>query len=294
MRMFPDVFLLLSWQPRYAVRYCALFKLFGSSSKIIQLPAKPSLNMPMNDELLLRYSRQILMPEIDVAGQERLQASKVLIIGLGGLGAPVTLYLTATGIGQLTLVDFDTVDLTNLQRQVIHTTASIGQQKVASAKQAALALNPHIQVETIQEKLDYSQLLEAASSHDVVVDCSDNFPTRFAINKACKNAAKPLVSGAVIRFEGQLSTYDFRDPEAPCYHCLYGEDGETEDTCSTTGILAPVAGIIGSMQATETLKLLLGLPTLSGRLLLLDAKQMQWREMRLRKDPHCPVCGNKT
>lgn len=248
----------------------------------------------MNDELLLRYSRQILMPEIDVRGQERLQASKVLIIGLGGLGAPVTLYLAAAGVGQLTLVDFDTVDLTNLQRQVIHATAAIGQLKVESAKQTALALNPYIHVETIPENLDYAQLLETVSSHDVVVDCCDNFPTRFAINKACKNAGKPLVSGAVIRFDGQISTYDFRNPEAPCYRCLYGEDGETEDTCSTTGILAPVAGIIGSMQATETLKILLDLPTLNGRLLLLDAKHMHWREMRLRKDPNCPICGHKT
>lgn len=245
----------------------------------------------MNDELLLRYSRQILIPEIDVSGQERLQASRVLIIGMGGLGAPVTLYLAAAGVGQLTLVDFDTVDLTNLQRQIIHATANIGQLKADSARQTALALNPHIKVQTIQQKLDDSQLLEAVSLHDVVVDCSDNFPTRFGINRACKTAAKPLVSGAVIRFDGQITTYDFRDPEAPCYCCLYGEDGETEDTCSTTGILAPVAGIIGSMQATETLKLLLGLPTLNGRLLLLDAKQMYWREMRLRKDPACPVCG---
>lgn len=247
----------------------------------------------MNDELLLRYSRQILLPEIDVSGQEHLQSAHVLIIGMGGLGAPVTLYLAAAGIGHLTLVDFDTVDLTNLQRQVIHTTAAIGQLKVESARQTALALNPHIQVQAIQQKLEYSQLLEAVSSHDIVVDCSDNFPTRFDINRACKTAGKPLVSGAVIRFEGQITTYDLRNPDSPCYRCLYGEDGETEDTCSTTGILAPVAGIIGSMQATETLKLLLDLPTLSGRLLLLDAKQMQWREMRLRKDPHCPVCGNK-
>lgn len=249
--------------------------------------------MPMNDELLLRYSRQILLPEIDVSGQERLQSAHVLIIGMGGLGAPVTLYLAAAGVGHLTLVDFDSVDLTNLQRQVIHTTASIGQLKVESARQAALALNPHIKVQVIQEKLAYPQLLEAVSSNDVVVDCSDNFPTRFAINRACKTAGKPLVSGAVIRFEGQISTYDFRTPDTACYHCLYGEDGENEDTCSTTGILAPVAGIIGSMQATETLKLLLDLPTLSGRLLLLDARLMQWQEMRLRKDPACPVCGQQ-
>lgn len=245
----------------------------------------------MNDELLLRYSRQILMPEIDVSGQERLLAARVLVIGMGGLGAPVTLYLAAAGIGHLTLADFDSVDLTNLQRQVIHTTASIGQPKVESARQAALALNPHVQIQVIRKKLEYSELLGTVSAHDVIVDCSDNFPTRFELNLACQTLGKPLVSGAVIRFEGQVTTFDFRDPASSCYRCLYGEQGETEDTCSTTGILAPVAGIIGSMQATETLKLLLGLPTLSGRLLLLDAKYMQWREMRLRKDTACPVCS---
>lgn len=244
----------------------------------------------MNDEYLLRYSRQILLPEVDLAGQERLQAAKVLIIGMGGLGAPVTLYLAAAGVGQLTLVDFDTVDLTNLQRQIIHTTASIGQLKVASAAHTAQALNPHIQIATIAQKLEPAELLAAVASHDAVVDCSDNFPTRFHINHACKLAGKPLISGAVIRLEGQITTFDFRQPGTACYRCLYGEEGGVEDTCSTTGILAPVAGIIGSMQATETLKALLGLPTLNGRLLLLDAKYMQWREMRLRKDPHCPVC----
>lgn len=245
----------------------------------------------MNDELLLRYSRQILLPEVDVGGQERLQASKVLVIGMGGLGAPVTLYLAAAGVGTLTLVDFDTVDLSNLQRQVIHTTASIGQLKVASAAQAAHALNPHIQVQAIQEQLSFDQLLATVSCHDAVVDCSDNFPTRFDLNRACKLSATPLVSGAVIRMEGQISTFDFRQPDVACYRCLYGEEGEAEDTCSTTGILAPVAGIIGSVQATETLKVLLDLPTLSGRLLMLDAKQMRWREMRLRQDTTCPVCN---
>ena len=244
----------------------------------------------MNDETLLRYSRQILLPDVDIGGQERLLASKVLIIGMGGLGAPVTLYLAAAGVGQLTLVDFDTVDLTNLQRQVIHTTASIGQLKVASAAQTARALNPTIQIDTIQQRLDYAALLATVALHDVVVDCSDNFPTRFNLNLACKTAGKPLVSGAVIRLEGQITTFDFRQPDNACYRCLYGEEGETDDTCSTTGILAPVAGIIGSMQAAETLKVLLGLPTLSGRLLLLDAKYMEWREMRLKQDTNCPVC----
>jgi adenylyltransferase/sulfurtransferase len=247
----------------------------------------------MNDELLLRYSRQILLPDVDLHGQERLQTSKVLIIGMGGLGAPVTLYLAAAGVGQLTLVDFDTVDLSNLQRQVIHTTASIGQLKVDSAAASARALNPHIQVHTLPHKLAFAELLALVSAQDVVVDCSDNFPTRFDLNLACKTAGKPLVSGAVIRLEGQVTTFDFRQPDIACYRCLYSEEGGVEDTCSTNGILAPVAGIIGSIQATETLKVLLGLPTLSGRLLLLDAKYMHWREMRLRQDPACPVCAHR-
>ncbi len=246
----------------------------------------------MNDELLLRYSRQILLPDVDITGQERLLASRVLIIGMGGLGAPVTQYLVAAGVGCVTLVDFDTVDLSNLQRQVIHTTASIGQAKVDSAARAAQALNPHCQIHTLNHQINDAELLEQVQAHDAVVDCSDNFPTRFSLNRACKAAGKPLVSGAAIRMEGQITTFDFRQPDVPCYRCLYGEEGENEDTCSTTGVLAPIVGIIGSMQATETLKLLLGLPTLSGRLLILDAKYMQWREMRLRRDANCPVCGN--
>lgn len=245
----------------------------------------------MNDELLLRYSRQILMPEIDIHGQEHLQAAKVLIVGLGGLGSPVALYLAAAGIGFMTLVDPDTVDLTNLQRQIIHSTTSIGRPKVESAANALHALNPHCRIHPYQCRLEGEALLETVMAHDVVVDCSDNFPTRFALNRACHTARKPLVSGAVIRLEGQMTTFDFRQPDGACYRCLYGEAGETEDTCSTTGILAPVAGIIGSMQAAETLKVLLGLPTLHGRLLLLDAKYMQWREMRLRRDTACPVCS---
>ncbi len=245
----------------------------------------------MNDELLLRYSRQILLPAVDLQGQERLLTAKVLIIGMGGLGAPVTLYLAAAGVGQLTLVDFDKVDLTNLQRQVIHNTANIGKPKVDSAAETAQALNPHVRLRTLAQCLDFGQLLTEVQAHDAVVDCSDNFPTRFDINRACKIAGKPLISGAVIRLEGQITTFDFRQSDVACYRCLYGEDGETEDTCSTTGILAPVAGIIGSMQATETLKALLDLPTLNGRLLLLDALYMQWREMRLRPDPQCPICA---
>lgn len=244
----------------------------------------------MNDELLLRYSRQILLPDVDIQGQAILNQARVLVLGAGGLGAPVLLYLAAAGIGHITVVDPDTVDLSNLQRQVIHSTVNITQAKVESAKQSMLAINPHIQVQALQTRLDEQQLLTQVATHDVVVDCTDNFPTRFAINQACFTAKKPLVSGAVIRMEGQISTFDFRQAGA-CYRCLYNEEGGVEDTCSTNGILAPVAGIIGSMQATEALKVLLNLPTLHGRLLLLDAKYMQWRELRLRADANCPVCG---
>ena len=244
----------------------------------------------MNDELLLRYSRQILLPDVDIQGQTILNQARVLVLGAGGLGAPVLLYLAAAGIGHITVVDPDTVDLSNLQRQVIHSTANISQAKVESAKQSMLAINPHIQVQALQTRLDEQQLLTQVATHDVVVDCTDNFPTRFAINQACFTAKKPLVSGAVIRMEGQISTFDFRQAGA-CYRCLYNEEGGVEDTCSTNGILAPVAGIIGSMQATEALKVLLNLPTLHERLLLLDAKYMQWRELRLRADANCPVCG---
>lgn len=247
----------------------------------------------MNDDLLLRYSRQIQLPAVDVGGQEKLLAARVLIVGMGGLGAPVTLYLTAAGVGQLTLTDFDTVDLSNLQRQIIHNTAAIGTPKVESAAHTAHALNPHVKIHTISRKLGYEELLDSVSSHDVVVDCSDNFPTRFNLNRACKTTGKPLISGAVIRMEGQITTFDFRQPDTACYRCLYDEAGDIEDTCSTTGILAPVAGIIGSIQATETLKVLLNLPTLNGYLLTLDALPMRWRKIKLNTDPNCPVCHLK-
>lgn len=244
----------------------------------------------MNDTWLLRYSRQILLPEVDIHGQERLQAAKVLVIGMGGLGSPVALYLGAAGVGTLTLIDFDQVELSNLQRQIIHTNASLGQNKAHSAAQTVAALNPQISINTLSHQLNVAELQTLVAAHDAVVDCSDNFPTRFNLNLVCKMAGKPLISGAVIRFAGQITTFDFRQADSPCYRCLYDENGAEEDTCSTTGILAPVAGIIGSMQATETLKALLDLPTLSGRLLQLDAKQMRWRETQLRRDPACPVC----
>lgn len=246
----------------------------------------------MNNDALLRYSRQILLPEIDIDGQEKLLNAKVLIIGLGGLGSPVALYLAGAGIGHLTLVDDDSVDLSNLQRQILHDSTQIGQQKTQSAYQHLQRLNPSISYELIQTRLDQVALHQQIANHDIIVDCTDNFSSRFAINQACVAQQKPLVSGAVIRMEGQITSFDFRQAEQACYRCLYHDQGDSDsaDTCSTTGILAPVAGIIGSMQATEAIKLLLGLPSLAGRLQVLNAKYMQWREIKLRKDPNCPVC----
>jgi len=247
--------------------------------------------MSMDDEQLLRYSRQIMLPQIDVAGQEKLLSSHALIIGLGGLGSPVALYLAAAGVGRLTLVDHDQVDLSNLQRQVIHTSADIGRDKVESARDQILAINPDCQVNCIPAQLCGEALLEQVRSADIAIECSDNFASRFALNEACVKTGTPLVSGAVIRMEGQLGVFDARDTSAPCYACLYREEGEDENRCSETGVLAPVAGLIGSLQATETLKLLLDIPVDTGRLLLIDAERMQFRSMKLKKDPDCPVCG---
>ncbi len=246
----------------------------------------------MDDKQLLRYSRHILLAPVDIAGQEKLLASRVLIIGLGGLGSPLAMYLAASGVGHLTVVDHDKVELTNLQRQIVHTTDTIGQDKTASAAKQLKALNPEIAVNTINRKLDDAGLLEQARAVDVVVDASDNFATRFAVNAACVAAKKPLVSGAVVRFEGQVAVFRPDLPDSPCYRCLYAESNEPEEACAEFGVLAPAAGIIGSIQAVETLKLLLGIgEPLTGRLLLLDVLSMEWREVKLRKDPHCPVCG---
>jgi len=247
--------------------------------------------MTLSDEQLLRYSRQIMLPQIDIGGQERLLASRVLIIGLGGVGAPVALYLAAAGIGELTLVDFDTVDLSNLQRQIIHTTQDIGRPKVESARDHLSAINPGCRIHILDHRLGEQELREQARKNDVIVDCSDNFETRFAINRACVDTGTPLVSGAVIRMEGQISVFQPAQDDSPCYACLYREEGEDETRCSETGVLAPVVGIVGSIQATETIKLLTGLEPIRGRLILLDAERMQFREMRLKKDPNCPVCS---
>lgn len=245
----------------------------------------------MNDEQLLRYSRQIMLPDVDIDGQEKLLAARVLIIGLGGLGSPVAMYLAAAGVGHLVLADFDAVDLTNLQRQIAHTTARIGVNKAVSAAHNLRELNPEVTIDCIEKILDADNLAAQVKRADVVVDCTDNFATRFAINAACVTEKVPLVSGAAIRLEGQVAVFDARDESGPCYRCLYEEDSD-DATCAANGVLAPLVGIIGSMQALETIKLICGFGTgLTGRLLLLDARHMQWREMKLPKDHQCPVCG---
>ncbi len=246
----------------------------------------------MHDEQLLRYSRQIMLPAIDVAGQARLRAARVLLIGLGGLGSPVATYLASAGVGTLVVSDHDTVDLTNLQRQTLHTTARIGWSKVDSAKAQLAALNPECEVLGIAAKLSGQRLAEEVAAADLVVDASDNFATRFALNAACVAARTPLVSGAAIRYEGQVTLFA-NDGTGPCYRCLYSDDdAEEQQTCSTTGVLAPLVGVVGSLQATEALKWLLGIgEPLDGRLLLCDLLSMEWRTLRLRRDPHCPVCA---
>ena len=246
----------------------------------------------MNDEQLLRYSRQLMLPQLEWDGQQRLLNGHALIIGMGGLGSPVAMYLAAAGVGELTLVDDDQVDLSNLQRQILHGSADLGRPKVESARDALLRLNPETRLNLIQQRLQGEALLEQVRRADVVIDGSDNFATRFALNEACVQARKPLISGAAIRMEGQVSVFDPRDDESPCYRCLYRDEGELGQTCSENGVLAPVVGVIGSIQATEAIKVLaeIGRP-LIGRLLIWDALEMEWRTMRLRKDPACPVCG---
>ena len=247
----------------------------------------------MNDDQLLRYSRQIMLPDFDIEGQQRLLDARVLVVGLGGLGCPVALYLAAAGVGELWLADFDTVDLSNLQRQVAHGTADIGRSKVASAADAIAALNPDTRIRCIDEKLEGRALAEAVAGVDLVVDACDNFATRFALNRACVEQRRPLVSGAAIRAEGQVICFDARDGDSPCYRCLYsdGEDGGNP-SCAENGVLAPLVGVIGSLQALETLKLLAGYGSAAvGRLSIFDAKTMEWRQLRVKRDPSCPVCG---
>lgn len=246
----------------------------------------------LNDEELLRYSRQILLAQVDIDGQLRLKGSRALIVGLGGLGSPVALYLAAAGVGELHLADFDTVDLTNLQRQVMHDTAAVGLSKVDSAMARLQAINPQVALVAHRQALDEDSLAQAVGAVDLVLDCCDNFATREAVNAACVAAGKPLVSGAAIRLEGQLSVFDPRNPLSPCYHCLYGHGSEAELTCSEAGVLGPLVGLVGSLQALEALKLLAGFgEPLVGRLLLVDALGARFRELRVKRDPACSVCG---
>ena len=245
----------------------------------------------MEDEQLLRYSRQIMLPQIDVAGQEKLLSSRVLIIGMGGLGSPIAMYLAAAGIGHLVLADDDIVELSNLQRQIAHGTTDIGLNKVESAKQTIEKLNPEIKITTYAERLEDKKLSDEIAAADIVIDGTDNFTTRFALNDCCVQNNTPLVSGAAIRMEGQVSVFN-KTPSSPCYRCLYKDEGELDTSCSTNGVLSPVVGIIGSIQATEAIKVLLDIgETLDGKLLVLDALHMEWRTLKLKKDPSCPVCG---
>lgn len=247
----------------------------------------------MDDSQLLRYHRHIMLPQLGFEGQQRLHDAHVLIIGLGGLGSPAATYLAAAGVGTLTLVDDDKVELSNLQRQIAHSTANIGNSKVDSAREHLLALNPDITINCITERLNGEALLDAMAGADVVLDATDNFSSRYAINAACVQQETPLVSGAAIRFEGQLAVFDFREPESACYQCLYpASDEATQETCSENGILAPVVGIIGSMQALEAIKLICQLgENSSGRLLLFDALALDWRSMKFKRDAQCPVCA---
>ena len=250
----------------------------------------------MNDDQLLRYSRHILLPEIGIEGQEKLLAAHALVIGAGGLGSPAAMYLASGGVGRITLADGDSVDLTNLQRQILHTTAAVGRAKAYSGKDTLAQLNPEVEVAAIPERLEGERLAGLIASADVVLDCCDNFATRHAVNRACVRYRKPLVSGAAVRFDGQVTVFDLRQGEAPCYNCLFPEDTEAEETrCAVMGVFAPLTGIIGTVQAAEALKLLAGAgDTLNGRLLLLDSLRMEWRSVRLAKDPACKVCSKSS
>ena len=250
------------------------------------------LDIAMNDNQLLRYSRHILLDDIGIEGQEKLLAAHALIIGAGGLGSPAAYYLASAGIGTITLVDNDTVDLTNLQRQILHTTERIGQSKAQSGKQALAQINPDIKVVALTERAENERLSELVAAATVVLDCSDNFATRHAVNQACVANKVPLVSGAAIKFDGQISVFDPRDAESPCYACLFPPDQQFEEVlCSTMGVFAPLVGIIGSTQAAEALKLVIGTgESLAGRLLLLDARSMEWTSIKIARNAACGVC----
>jgi molybdopterin/thiamine biosynthesis adenylyltransferase len=249
----------------------------------------------VNDDQLLRYSRHILLDDVGIEGQQRLVDSHVLVVGAGGLGSPVAMYLAASGVGHITIADHDVVDLTNLQRQIAHTTSRVGHPKVESAAQAMLALNPEVRVTALANKLDAAQLNAIVPTVTVVVDCCDNFETRQAVNAACVKHKVPLVSGAAIRMDGQLAVYDARDDKSPCYACIFPPDQAPEEVrCATMGVLAPLVGVIGTMQAMETVKLITGIGSrLTGRLQMLDGRGMEWSEVRLQRNVLCPVCGSK-
>ncbi len=247
----------------------------------------------MNDNQLLRYSRHILLPQVEYTGQEKLTNSHALIVGAGGLGSPVALYLAASGVGTLTICDFDKVDLTNLQRQIIHTTQSVGTNKALSAQKAIDEINPEVVVNIVQQKSMPAEMEVLINAADVVIDCSDNFATRYALNRLCFNQKKPLVSGAAVRFEGQITVFDFRNETSPCYHCLFPDTGDDQELrCADNGVFSPLVGMIGTAQAAEALKCLMGIgETLQGRLMLLDALTAEWRTIKLARDPACLVCG---
>jgi molybdopterin-synthase adenylyltransferase len=250
----------------------------------------------VNDQLLQRYSRHILLEEIGIEGQQRISASRMLVLGAGGLGSPATLYLASAGVGRLTLVDSDRVDLTNLQRQVLHATERIGQLKTSSARIALRALNPEVQVIEVARRAGPDELDPLVAESEIVLDCSDNFSTRHALNRACVRHRRPLVSGAAVRFDGQVATFDQRADNSPCYACLFPESAQAQDElCSIMGVFAPLTGIIGCVQAAEALKLAAGREaSLSGQLVIVDALSMQWRSLTIARDPDCPVCGAST
>lgn len=249
-------------------------------------------DITFNDEQLLHYSRQIMLPNFGIEGQQRLQDAHVVIMGVGGLGSPAAMYLAAAGVGNLTLVDFDSVEHSNLQRQIVHNVDSIGESKVSSARKTLLRINPEITITTINKQLTLDELGTLIEDTDCLIDATDNFDTRFLINRACVSKQIPLVSAAAIQYEGQISVFDFTKQDSACYACLYSEGGEENTNCSDNGILAPVVGILGSMQALESIKLICDIgETLTNRLLIFDALGLQWRTMKLKKDPNCPVCG---
>jgi len=246
----------------------------------------------MNDHELLRYSKQIMLPQIDIEGQQKINDSTILIIGMGGLGSPTALYLAATGVGHIIIADFDQVELSNLQRQIIHSTSDIGDDKVNSAKSKLLELNPNITVTVVNEIMHSDNLSSLIQDVDIVLDGTDNFESRFEINKACVEHHKPLISAAVIRFEGQISVFKGYEVEQPCYQCLYSEQGDGRESCVENGVLAPVAGLVGTIQALQAIKVLLGLgEQLCGELLLIDGLDLSFRKVKIVKDSECPICG---